>query len=180
MSTVLRDPAITFDLVLGRAWSSRAIAWYGCGYGGLSHAAPMLRDGSYIDARNDKMTLKGQVIPAGVRRRPAGYLDNSIKHLRLSKRCSLTEYQTWENWLVSQIGDSYDQASILAFILGVSLTAGDGHWICSAMAGGSLVALNWIKQSELPFPLHECTPNSLLWLLAGMTGFERVDLLSAK
>jgi hypothetical protein len=174
VSAVLDPPAITFDFVRSPDWISRFIAWYGNGYDGCAHVAPRLRDGSYIDARNNAMTVGGVRIPSGVQRRPAGYLDNSVKHIRATKPVSLTQYQAWTSWLVQHLNDGYDEADIFSFITGIPLTNGEGFWVCSALGLGSLQSVHELPQ-DMPFAVRECTPNSLLWIVASI-GFKIIKI----
>lgn len=169
---------IGIDFLLGKDLSSRLIGWYGCGYGGFSHAAPRLMNGDYIDARNNwTKTVDGKTIPAGVQRRPEA-VESWTKCVRATLPVSLAEYKAWEKYLRAGINQRYDQADILGFILGKPLTQGDGYWICSEWGASSLQAINRLPK-EFPFPLRECTPNSLLWMVA-TAGFTLTNIIGVK
>ena len=83
---------ITLQFVLGADLASRAIAFWGQGYGGFSHVDAVLSDGTLLGARND---VAGDQ-PAGVRIRPANY-ETWARKERLELACTFTQEATWES-----------------------------------------------------------------------------------
>jgi len=148
-------PQLAFDFILGADLSSRLIAWYGQGYGGYSHVAPVLADGRYLDARND--VIDG--VPPGVHIRDPN-AEKWIKKRRVTMSVSQPCYDAWEANLRARIGDQYGRTDILAFITGREDHL-DGHWVCSAHA---LDSVQHVK--IIPYPLvtaaHQITPNACL------------------
>lgn len=120
--------------VCGFGPSSWAISIDGFSYHGYSHVAPMLADGSHIDARNDWIKLKdGTWIPPGVQHRPPNY--------EKWKRWAIVEFEVTEEqefqyyaFLHQQVVDKvqYDSRAILGIIFGLPLHA-KGHYMCSEM-----------------------------------------------
>jgi hypothetical protein len=154
-------PSLAFDFILGPDWSSRFIAWYGNGYGGYSHCAPVLADGRYLDARSD--VLDG--VPAGVHiRQPSS--ERWIKKRRASMIVPQSCYDEWEANLRARIGDGYGKVDIWGFITGHN-DHQNGHWICSAHAINSVQHVK-IVPYPLPVPAHQITPNSALLILASV------------
>ena len=167
---VARKPVtmdISIDFRLGADWDSRLIAWYGNGYKGYSHAAPLLSTGeAYVDARNDWVrNTDGTLVPPGVQRRPVA-AEKAIRVTRASLAVPVATAAKWDRQLTGGIGNKYDQWDILGFITGHPLTEGKGYWICSEWSLVRLQALDLMSQT-LPFPTRQCTPNSLLWMLGG-------------
>lgn len=150
---------IRFDFLLGPDLSSRFIAWYGNGYGGYSHVAPLLADGRYLDARSD--VLNG--VPAGVHIR-APESEHWIKKRRASLTVPPACYEAWEANLRARINDGYGKVDIWGFITGRN-THQNGHWICSAHAINSVQHVK-IVPYPLPVLAHQITPNSALLILA--------------
>jgi hypothetical protein len=159
---------IAIDALLGPGWLSRTIAWYGNGYGGYSHAAGVLADGRYLDARND--VIAG--VPAGVQIRRAT-TEKSIKRTRASLTVSQAEYDDWEANLRAKITDDYGRTDIIDFITGRNKHDA-GHWICSAL---QINALQHIKRVPFPLyvPAHQITPNALL-LIVQAIGFKITEM----
>ena len=167
-------PEITVDFLLGPDLSSRLIAWFGQGKGGYSHAASVLSDGRYLDARSD--ILDG--VPAGVHiRLPQS--EKWIKRRRATLEVTEQEYADWEASLRAKITDGYGRADILAF-LDPNEKHLDGHWICSALALNAIQhvsRLHWTAPhlGFVPYPLaiaaHQITPNLCMLILqaAGFT-----------
>jgi hypothetical protein len=149
---------IAVDFLLGPDWMSRLISYYGQGPGGYSHAASVLADGRYLDARND--VIAG--VPAGVHIRFPS-TEKWIKKRRASLRVTQAEYDAWEANLRAKITDEYARGDILSFIFNRDLHV-NGTYDCSELA---LNAVQHIK--KVPFPLvipaHLITPNVCLLLL---------------
>lgn len=150
---------IAFDFLLGPDLTSRFIAWYGNGYGGYSHVAPVLADGRYLDARSD--VLNG--VPAGIHiREPMS--EDWIKKRRATLLVKGDVYDAWEANLRARINDLYGKTDIWGFITGHN-EHDDGHWICSAHAIDSVQHIELVPY-PLPVPAHQITPNSALLILA--------------
>lgn len=155
---------IAVDFLLGADRSSRLISWWGQGPDGYSHAASVLADGRYLDARSD--VLEG--VPAGVHIR-LPETESWVKKRRATLDVTPTEYDDWEGNLRAKITDAYAKRDILSFIFNRDLHV-NGTYDCSALA---INAVQHIK--KVPFPLvipaHQITPNVGLLLLqtAGFT-----------
>ncbi len=148
---------ITLQFVLGADLASRAIAFWGQGYGGFSHVDAVLSDGTLLGARND---VAGDQ-PAGVRIRPANY-ETWARKERLELACTFTQEATWEAWLKSQVGLPYDSGAIWDFVLGRSDLAKPGHWICSALQTGALEKAGLLPTGfQSGIASSQIAPNSL-------------------
>lgn len=174
------DFQIRIDLLAGIGFFSRLIEKYS-GLGHYSHAASMLKDGRYLDARDNKI---GDV-PAGVHIRVAA-TETWTRRQSATLKVSQADYNLWEQGLRNQVTTEYDEDAILGFLEGRSLHTA-GKWICSALAingvqhmcrgwtGPSLLVEGMQRVGYIPFPLvlpaHEISPNELLLILqaAGFT-----------
>jgi hypothetical protein len=145
---------IELQFVLGSGLSSQLIAWWGSGYGGYSHVDSVLKDGSLIGARSDNPGGHGR----GVRRRPPNY-EKWKRVYRIALPCTDQQYNDWETYLISQVGDAYDEADIVGLLIGRKLSA-TGHWICSRLAYKALQVANKLYPSV--FDSTQITPNTLL------------------
>lgn len=154
---------IAIDFLLGPDLSSRFIAWFGDGTGGYSHAASVLSDGRYLDARSGWC---GDVPPGVHIRHPQD--EAWIKRRRATLEVTEDEYVAWEANLRAKITDGYGGDDIWDFILGHSGHV-DGHWICSALA---INAVQHIKKVPYPLvlPAHAITPTACL-LIVQTAGF---------
>jgi hypothetical protein len=152
------------DLLLGSGLLSRAIAWYGNGYGGFSHAASAIDEETYIDSHAN--VIAG--VPAGVQKRAIS-TEKCIKRERLAKQCSQLEYDEWVHALEENIGDPYGTIYIWGFITGRHEN-GNGSWICSGDALRALRRLGAVP--ALSVPDNQITPNSLGLILEAV-GFRR-------
>jgi len=162
-------PDIRLQFVLGSGLRSRAIAWWGNGYGGLSHCDGILSDGRLLGARSD--AVGGQ--PAGTDIRPANY-EKWLKRIVVTFDASPLEYASWEASLRAKIGTPYDTAAIWGFITGRSENTA-GQWICSALQINALQHIGRIS-FPLPMPAHQITPNTLLNIAVAVGGtFEVFD-----
>lgn len=149
-----------WQFVLGDDIFSRAIAWYGEGYGGYSHVDALLPDGSLLGARNDAVGGK----PPGVQIRPPEYA-KWVRRAIVELPCSTTDASLWQSWLVSQIGRKYDKSAILGFLTGKEDHT-NGYWICSALQTGALEEVRRIP--KLVVPPQQVTPNTLLVVLSAL------------
>lgn len=155
---------IAVDFLAGTGPASALIERFGFPQG-YSHAASVLKDGTYLDARSD--VVGG--VPPGVRiRDPKKY--RWIRKRRVSLEVTPAEYDEWEKNLKSHLTDQYDKRAILGFLEGKSMHTA-GQWICSALAVNSSqhVSRLWEPFKHLgyiPFPLviaaHEISPDMLL------------------
>lgn len=166
-----RSGLVRFQAVCGADFSSRLVAWWGSGYGGFSHIDCLMSDGSLIGARDDVITVDGVAYPSGVQRRPAEY-ERWIRRAVISLVVEPHEATAWEYWLERQIGDQYDQDAIWGFLLGRRDHA-RGHWICSALAAGSLEAIG--KLHRLPVPTCQVTPDAFR-LIASTLGASSLEV----
>lgn len=171
-------PAIAFQFVCGSDLASRAIAWYGTGYGGYSHVdaiimhdSPVFREekaGWLIGARADQIGS----IPPGVQMRPPAY-EKVIRRCVAVLPCTENEQMAADQFIESQLRKAYDKTSIWGFLLGRPWHS-KGHWICSALQTQRLRMAGRI--GSLPEPDSQITPNSLLLILAAMRA--RITVLS--
>lgn len=153
---------IRIDFLLGPSWTSRAIAWYGYGaqtkLGGVSHAASLLKDGRYLDARSE--TMFG--VPPGVHIREVS-TEPFVKKIRATFAGVTDEvYAAWEANLRAKITDGYDKKTIEGYILNKRLH-GPHTYDCSALACNALQHVGIIP-FPLVFPAHQISPNTLLLL----------------
>jgi hypothetical protein len=155
---------IAIDFLRAGGWSSRLIAWFGQGAGGYSHVASVLKDGRYLDSRDDR--LGG--VPPGVHIREV-QLEPWVKKLRATLQVTDQEYADWEANLRAKITDSYGRSDIMSFILGVDDHT-PGHWVCSALAINALQHIK-IVPYPLPIPAHQISPNAAL-LICATAGFK--------
>lgn len=161
---------IAIDFLMGPDRSSRLISWFGLGPGGYSHCASVLKDGRYLDARNDKIAD----VPAGVHiRRPE--TEQWIRKRRATLAVTAEEYETWDDGLRAKIGDQYGRSDIMEFILDRGEHE-EGHYICSALAINQVQHVARIHDWKpghlgyipfpLPVPAHQISPNAALLIVA--------------
>ncbi len=161
---------VSLQFVLGRSFPSRLIAWYGQGYGGFSHVDGVLEDGSLIGARSD--SVGGQ--PPGIRIRPSGY-ESWARRAVVTFPHTEELYPIYERNAKKRIGEGYDKADILGFILGISLSQ-PGHWICSAFQTEQLEPGGVNLLPLLPVQPQQITPNTLLLMcVAAGAHYEEFD-----
>lgn len=145
--------------------TSRAIEYWGGG--GWSHMANVLADDSIIDARVDQMKIRGVAYPAGVQRRPAGYLDR-VPRWVLLEIGGEEHYSRWLAALVSQLHKPYDSIGILDFLTG---SVEDRNWreqtawFCSELGVWALERAGLCP--ALPDPIFRVTPGGALLLCIG-------------
>lgn len=160
---------ICIDFLMGPDLSSRLISWFGLGPGGFSHAASVLKDGRYLDARND--VIAG--VPAGVHIRHAE-TERWIRKRRATLEVTEAEYEEWEGSLRAKVGDAYGRSDILEFIFDRGEHE-EGHYICSALAINAVQHVGRLHWSPghlgyipfpLPIPAHQISPNAALLILA--------------
>lgn len=155
---------IAVDFLLGPDWLSRLIAWYGQGPEGWSHAANVLADGRYLDARND--VIAG--VPAGVRIRLPS-TEKWVRKRRATKQVTDAQYADWEGNLRAKITDPYAKGDIETFVLNRDRHK-KGTYDCSELA---LNAVQHIKLVPYPLviPAHQISPDVCLLILqtAGFT-----------
>lgn len=145
--------SIALQFVLGKGWSSRAIAWWGQSYGGFSHVDAVLADGTLLGARSD--AVGGQA--PGVRIRPPDY-EKWARRAVVTIPSTDAQAANWEGYLRTQVGDPYDKADILGLILGIPLMSA-GHWICSALQFSALRVIG--KAPPVPQIPQQIPPNML-------------------
>lgn len=150
---------IAIDFLMGPDRSSRLISWFGLGPGGYSHCASVLKDGRYLDARND--VIAG--VPAGVHIRDPK-TEKWIYKRRATLEVTETEYADWEANLRAKINDQYGRSDILEFIFDRGEHE-EGHYICSALA---INAVQHIRKVPYPLPVeaHQISPNAALLIVA--------------
>ncbi|HWG77837.1 MAG TPA: hypothetical protein VN660_13745 [Steroidobacteraceae bacterium] len=149
-------------VVAGTGLTSKALCWWGNGFGGYSHAAAVLPSGELLDARYDH--VGGQ--PPGVRIRPDGY-EKWLRWQVIDIPSSAAQDAAWERYLRSQIGRPYDSRGILSFILGTQ-PADDGMWFCSALQAEALQKCG--RMSDIGIPPQQVTPDGLAMLARAIGG----------
>jgi len=149
---------VAVDFLMGPDWLSRLISYYGQGPNGWSHAASVLSDGRYLDARND--VLAG--VPAGVHIRLPS-TEKWIRKRRAWKEVTDAQYADWEANLRAKITDPYARGDIETFIFNRDRHK-MGTYDCSELA---INAMQHIKLVPFPLaiPAHQITPNVCLLLL---------------
>jgi hypothetical protein len=173
---------IAVDFLAGGGLSSRLIEFFGIGgRNGYSHAASVLKDGRYLDARFDRIA---GVDPGVQIRHPE--TESWVRKRRAWLEVSDADYAAWEASLRAKITDGYGSWDILDMLDG-SEWHEPGHWICSALAVNAVqhmcrssrapIEQRWTppRTGYVPYPLwipaHQVTPDMLLTLLqvAGWT-----------
>jgi hypothetical protein len=160
---------VKWQFVLAEDWASRAIAWWGQGYGGWSHVDAVMPDGWLLGARDDVIAPRDmKPIRPGVRLRPPHY-EKWRRRVVVTLAVSPDEDERWGKFLLKQIGLKYDSGAIVDFFLGRRETKCAGHWICSG------VQMAGLRESGKAFPSHipdnQITPNTLYVLItAGLGG----------
>src|ERR1700744_3025142 len=140
------------DFLRGPGGTSGLIAWSGLGFGGYSHAASLLADGRYLDARSTKMSGlwhfgpevgKEALVPPGVHIRDP-FWEPAIKRTRCTIPLTQIEYDDWEANLRAKIGTPYAGRDIWGFISGRKVEV-NGMWDCSQLAINALQHIKKIK-----------------------------------
>jgi hypothetical protein len=180
-------PEACIDFLRGPGFISGAIAYYGYGSGGYSHAANLLADGRYLDARSTRMggvwyygPHEGTVeeVPSGVHIRDPHW-EPATRRTRAILPLTQTEYDDWEANLRAKIGTPYAGLDIWGFISGRKVDV-HGMWDCSQL---SINALQHIKKIRYPLSVeaHQISPNVELLLVeqAGATLTDVTDLYKA-
>jgi hypothetical protein len=150
---------IRIDFRRAESLPSKLIEWFGGGPE-LSHAASLLADGRYIDARDD--VLAG--VPTGVQfRDPA--TEPGVVVYQASIEVTQDVYDEWEKNLRAKVTDQYDTDAIKGFIENRPALHTAGRYDCSALA------INEVQHVGLvPFPLpvaaHQIDPNMALLIVA--------------
>jgi hypothetical protein len=149
---------IAVEFRMGPDWESKAIADWGQGPNGWSHCASVLKDGRFLDARND--WVGG--VPPGIHIRDPDD-EEWIRKRRATMQVSQAVYDDWEGNLRAKIGDAYARRDIVGMIVNKMLHR-PGTYDCSALA------INAVQHVGLvPFPLvipaHQITPNVALIIL---------------
>lgn len=175
---------VTVMFVAGSDFWSRRIEWFGGG--GWAHAAQILADGSVLDSqasgmwlmpdgspvdRHARMHPLAQYYPAGVQRRPKGYLDHEARWVKLEIPCSVQQAVAWEQSLLSQIGKPYDKLAILDFVTG-SLSdrnwRDQSAWICSELDAWALERAGICP--SLLLPTYRVTPGDCALIAMALHG----------
>jgi hypothetical protein len=168
---------IAIEFLMGPDRSSRLISWFGQGPDGVSHSASLLKDGRYLDARND--VLNG--VPSGVHIRDPK-TEKWIRKRRATLEVTDEEYQTWEDSLRLKIGDQYGRSDIMEFMFDRGKHQ-PGHYICSALAINAVQHVSRVHWKPghlgfipfpLPIPAHQISPNAAL-LIVATAGFTVSD-----
>lgn len=168
--------ALRYKYVCGFGLSSWLISRQGLSWGGFSHVAPMLPDGSHIDARSDIIRApKGgwkddagnliaafpPAIPAGIQHRPGGYED-WLREVVVEVPCTAQQEADAYGYMRRHIGDQYDDAAIGGFISGFAMH-GRGRAICSAF---TLDILRFVKLTKGTFiKTWEVPPNTMFMVM---------------
>lgn len=176
---------IEVHLLAGTSVSSRLIELSGIGAGGYSHAASLLKDGRYLDARSDRIA---GVLPGVQLRDPK--TETWMRRRRATLEVDETVYAEWEASLRAKLTDGYGFRDIIDFLDGSSAHV-NGRWICSALAVNAVqhISRRFWKPGTLgyvPYPLwikaHQVSPNTCLTILevAGFTIHPEETLESLK
>jgi hypothetical protein len=162
---------IRLEFLMGPDWQSRAIAQWGQGPNGWSHCASLLKDGRYLDARDDVI---GGVEPGIHIRDPAE--ETWVRKRSASKAVTAEVYAAWEANLKAKIGDAYAKRDIIGMIANKMLHR-PGTYDCSALA---INALQHVKLVPFPLviPAHEITPNVAL-IIVQVAGFDIGEVIQS-
>ena len=154
--------------VLGKDWSSRAIAYVSFGH--LSHAEAMRDDGMVWGARDDAIGGK----PPGVQLRPNDYAQFKYQIVYTIPTTELQEESFWA-WWESQEGKPYDSKAIFGFAFDRNWHQ-PGWWICSAALNNSLQSIDLIAW-DLYLPPNKITPVMSAVLVSGIKGTTYREIL---
>jgi len=157
---------IAAQFVLGRAFSSRCIAWFGGG--GLSHVDIVMPDGQLLGARSDRLMH----IQPGVQIRPPFYDgDNGwSKRIVMAKTVTPKHLAKCYELARSQLYKAYDHTAIWGFATGRDWRDTD-KWFCSEL-------LMWMLETAdvvhpLIIPANKIFPGEAL-ALCSEAGFKPV------
>lgn len=142
--------------------ASDAIAWWGNGWHGFSHAAALLPSGELLDARSDHVAGK----PPGVQIRHDNY-ETWSRWAVIELAATAEQNGAWEQWLRKQIGRPYDSRGILNFLLGRRPT-NDGMWFCSALQFEALRTVGLMP--DVGVPAQGITPDGIAILTRAVGG----------
>lgn len=148
---------LAFQFVAGAGLFSFLIERFGTQTDGFSHVDLLMPDTRCIGARSDNIFANGHWYPAGVQARPSGY---EVWKRRSVVRilCTPMQEKRWIDWAHSQLGKPYDDWDILGYIFGHHWHTA-GHWICSAMAGESVIACGRVQ--TFGRPVGSLDPNTM-------------------
>jgi hypothetical protein len=149
---------LKFQFVLGRSFSSRAIAWFSAGH--FSHVDLVLPDGRLLGARSDVILN----IPPGVQIRPPNY-EEWKERVVLSLEVTELQLQSVIAFNMSQLGEPYDKTAIWGFVAGRDWREEDS-WFCSELQAAAIESANiW---PALYTPRNKVTPAALATVLSAV------------
>ncbi len=150
---------IRLQFVVGRALSSKAIAWWGAGH--FSHVDAVHSDGSLWGARSDWIA---HGVPPGFQVRPAFYEKWNERELYSLATTEEEETRFWK-FLQAQIGKPYDKTAIWGFAAGRNWRA-DDSWFCSEVQTAAIEASG--KLPVLAVPDNKIMPGTLAIVMSAL------------
>jgi hypothetical protein len=149
---------IPLRFVRGYGVASAAIAWMGSGR--FSHVDYLMRDGSLLGSRSDRLAHR----PPGVQVRPFNY--NRWKDsATLAIPSNEAQEKRMLDFLRAQIGKPYDHSAIWGFALGRDWRD-DESWFCSELQTAALEYAGVIP--ELFTPSSKISPTCLCTLASAI------------
>lgn len=148
------------QFVRGSGWASAGIAIFSAGH--LSHVDLVLPDGRLLGARSDSV---GDA-PPGVRVRPAGYEDWSMRVL-VELPATPKQAQKFYDFAMLQVGKRYDHLAIFAFALNRSWRDTEA-WFCSDMLMACLEHAGLCP--HLYLPTNKITPVAAATVMTALGG----------
>lgn len=154
---------IRLRFVLGRARSSRLIAWFSSAH--LSHVDVKLPNGKLLGARSDNVGGGD-----GVLERPDPYEEvAAIVYFEVPG--TPQQEALFYRFLADQLGKPYDRLSIIAFFLNRNWRDEDA-WICSELVAAGLEYAGIMPTVYLP--VSKITPVMLATLVSELPGARQV------
>lgn len=150
--------AIVLQFASNASLGSRLIEWYD--HGKYSHVDTVMSDGMLLGARDDVVGAA----PAGVQIRPADYV-RGYALLRVTLPCPDAIANAYYDFVHEQLGKSYDETAIKAFVTGRNW-AEDDSWFCSELCAAGLEKSGYLHM--LSAPVNKIAPDDLLLVLSAL------------
>lgn len=151
--------AVRLRFVLGRARSSRLIAWFSQAH--LSHVDAVMPDGKLLGARSDNVGGGD-----GVLERPNPYEDVAAV-VYFDIPCTAQQGMAFYAFLRNQLGKRYDHMAIFGFLFNRNWRDEDA-WICSELQAAALEAAGIMPMVYLK--ASKITPVMLATLVSELPG----------
>lgn len=152
---------VRLRFVLGKARSSRLIAWFSSAH--LSHVDVVMPNGKLLGARSDNVGGGD-----GVLERPNPY-EEVASIVYFDVPATLQQEALFYRFLADQLGKPYDHLAIFAFFLNRNWRDEDA-WICSELVAAALEYAGIMPTVYLP--ANKITPVMLAALVSELPGAE--------